>query len=139
MCIRPAFFLMGEARKRAEESYRLCVEQRTQRVGARQEQRTIRTESRAEAREEIAKATGTTPGIEFTRGLSDLWEAAGDVGEAYFSGGLAAFGGGEDPGAMPAPPPPPPPPSASESELPSWAVPAGVVAAAALAVYAITR
>jgi len=137
MCTRPAFFLSGEARKRAEESYRLCVEARTQRVSSRQEQRTIRTESRAEAREEIAKATGTTPGIEFTKGLSDLWEAAGDVGEAYFSGGLGALGG-DDPGAaMPAPPPPPPP--ESESELPSWAVPAGVVAAAALAVYAITR
>jgi len=138
MCIRPAFFLTGEARKRAEASYRLCVEARTQRVSARQEQRTNRTESRAEAREEIAKATGTTPGIEFTKGLSDLWEAAGDVGEAYFSGGLASLGGEDGGAGMPAPPPPPPPPE-SESELPSWAVPAGVVAAAALAVYAITR
>jgi len=138
MCIRPAFFLGGEARKRAEESYRLCVEARTQRVSSRQEQRTNRTESRAEAREEIARLTGTSAGIEFTKGLSELWEAAGDVGEAYFSGGLAGLGG--DPGAaMPAPPPPPAPPSAPESGLPSWAVPAGVVAAAALAVYAISR
>lgn len=138
MCTRPAFFLSGEARKRAEESYRLCVEARTQRVSARQEQRTIRTESRADAREEVARLTGTTAGIEFTKGLSDLWAAAGDVGAAYFSGGLSSLGD-DDPGPLAPPPPPPPPPSASESELPSWAVPAGVVAAAALAVYAITR
>ena len=135
MCIRPAFFLTGEARKRAEESYRLCVQARTQRVSSRQEQRTIRTESRAEAREEVARLTGTTAGIEFTKGLSDLWEAAGDVGAAYFSGGLSAMGA-DDPGPLP---PPAPLPPAEASSLPSWAVPAGVVAAAALAVYAVSR
>jgi len=134
LCTRPAFFLTGEARKRAEESYRLCVEAKTARVQSRQEERSERTETRAESRIRVAQETGTTPGIEFVRGLSDLYDAAGEVGAAYLSGGLSELGGA---GAAPLAPPPPPPPAASG--LPDWALPAGAALVAGGLIYAFTR
>ena len=145
MCTRPAFFLGGEARKRAEESYRLCleaktsrvqsrtdrVESRTDRTTTRQEERSERTDTRAEARVAVAEETGTTPEIEFVRGLSDLYNAAGEVGAAYLSGGLSELGG-----SAPAAPPPPPP---ATSSLPDWALPAGAALVAGGLIYALTR
>jgi len=86
------------------ESQRIAEEGQTSQVEARQQGSVGR-----------AEATGTTAGIEFASGLESLYSAAGQVGSAYFGGGLSSLVGGEATA-----PPSDSPPTSPEVKATSW-------------------
>ena len=88
-----------------EESQRIAEEGQTAQVEARQQGSVGR-----------AEATGTTAGIEFASGLESLYSAAGQVGSAYFGGGLSGLVDGNNT----APPSSSPPSATPEVKQTSW-------------------